>query len=80
MGFARAEQLKAFFQNEVPADRIKLLASVIEEKEGVRTNYFQGGRLRWVDVEKEIAEKTVEEMEDRILIRFPFGKAVEEYD
>ncbi len=78
LGFARAERIKALLEGDVPADRIRLRARVEDEKEGVRTGYFPGVDFEWIAVE-EVVEKSVEELEDRIIIRFPYGSAQKEY-
>lgn len=79
MGFARADQVKALFAGDIPDSLIQLKARVISEEEGVREGYFNGVDFRWLDAEKKEA-KTVVELEDRIIIRFPFGSAEKEYD
>ncbi len=79
MGFARADKVKALFGSSVPDDRIRLRARVIDEQEGVRTGYFQGADFEWITPE-ETTERTVEEIADRTIIRFPFGSVEKEYD
>lgn len=79
MGFARAEQIKAMFAELIPDSSIRTKARVINEKEGVREGYFNGVDFSWLDVEKKEAE-TIVELDDRIIIRFPFGSAAKEYD
>lgn len=79
LGFARAEEVKGLLSDAVPPDRIRLRASVMDEKEGVREGYFEAASFAWIKPEEK-AEETVEELEDRIIIRFPFGSAQKEYD
>ena len=79
MGFARAERVKALFAGDIPADRIHLRAQVMDDKPGVRSGYFEAIRFAWTQPE-ETVEETVEELEDRIIIRFPFASATKEYD
>lgn len=79
IGFARADQVKAMFAGLIPDSLIVTKARVISEKEGVREGYFNGAEFSWLDVEKKEAE-TVVELDDRIIIRFPFGSAEKEYD
>jgi OmpA-OmpF porin, OOP family len=79
MGFARAERVKALFAGDLPDDRIRTRARLEEEKEGMRTGYFESVEFNWIKPE-ETVEQTVEELKDRIIIRFPYGSATKEYD
>lgn len=79
MGFARADKVKALFAGAIPDDRIRLKARLIDEREGVRTGYFEAAQFDWITPEETTAQ-TVEELDDRIIIRFPFGSAEREYD
>lgn len=79
MGFARADAVKKLFAGAIPDDRIQLRARLIDEKEGVRNGYFEGTAFEWITPEAQV-EETVEELDDRIIIRFPFGSAEKEYD
>lgn len=79
MGFARADKVKALFAGSVPDDRIRLRARVVDEREGVRTGYFEGVEFEWITPEQ-TTERTVEEIADRTIIRFPFGSVEKEYD
>lgn len=79
MGFARADKVKALFANSIPAERIQTRARVIDEPTGARTGYFEGALFEWRTPEKTTA-RTVEELADRIIIRFPFGSLEKTYD
>lgn len=85
MGLARAEQLKQLFLKDIPEDRIKLRARAFEEREGVRTQYFEAGLFKWEEPKKRVEadagvdadavdeEDKVEILDDRIIIRFPYN-------
>ncbi|HMQ49979.1 MAG TPA: OmpA family protein [Saprospiraceae bacterium] len=79
MGFARADRVKALFKGILPDDRIQLKARLVDERDGVRDNPFESAGFKWLEAEKQVAE-TVEELDDRIIIRFPYGSAQKEYD
>lgn len=78
MGFARADQIKQLFSKDIPEDQIRLRARLVDEKDGVRTGYFESGDISWVEAEQET--ETVEELDDRIIIRFPFNSTRKDYD
>ena len=77
MGFARADRVRQLFMPDVPADRIVLKARMIAEKEGVRTGYFEATGFDWV--EPTAVAQTLEELEDRVHIRFPYNSTAGEY-
>lgn len=81
LGLARAHALRALFP-EIPEDRVRYAArSINKEEDGVRTNYFAAHTFNWQEAEaSEAVANTVEELDDRIIIRFPFGSAVKEYN
>ncbi|MCG8331638.1 MAG: OmpA family protein [Chitinophagales bacterium] len=78
MGFARADQVAQLFRGNIPEDQIKLRARLVDERDGVRTGPFEAASFKWEEAEAAVAE-TVEELEDRIIIRFPFGSTQKEY-
>ena len=78
MGFARADQVAQLFRGSIPEDQIKLRARLVDERDGVRTGPFEAASFKWEEAEETVAE-TVEELEDRIIIRFPFGSTQKEY-
>lgn len=79
MGFARAAQIRDLLAPDIPAERIKLRARLVDEGEGVREGYFESANFEWKTPEAE-AEETVEELEDRAIIRFPFNSTIKEAD
>lgn len=79
LGFARAEQVRALFGDALPEGRFQIRARTMDEGEGVRTNPFSASAFDWIVPEEKVAE-TVEELDDRIIIRFPFGSTEKEYD
>ncbi len=78
MGFARAEQVRSLLGLDIPEDRISMHARLLSETDEVRTGYFEGFEYEWIEPEATAAE-TVEELNDRIIIRFPFGSIEKEY-
>lgn len=76
MGLARAAQIKALFSPPVPDDRIKLRARLVTAPENAQTAYFEAAELNWMEGER----KTVEELADRIIIRFPSNSTEKDYD
>ena len=78
MGFARADQIKQLLEGAIPTDRITTHARLLEEKDDTRTGYFEGFEYKWIAPDKKMAE-TVEELGDRIIIRFPFNSTEKEY-
>lgn len=79
IGFARAEKMKVLFSGDIPDDKMRLRARLLDEKEGVRTGYFESVSMKWIEPEEKLVE-TVEELEDRIIIRFPFNSTEKDYD
>ncbi len=72
MGLARAGKVKEMLLAAgVPEDRIRLRARLVSERDGVRDGYFQSCEFNWMEAEK--PRDTVEELDDRIIIRFPFN-------
>ena len=78
MGFARASEIKTLLGIDLPDDRIRYHARLMDGTKETKTGYFEGFEYKWVDAEKTVAE-TVEELDDRIIIRFPFGSIEKEY-
>ncbi len=79
MGFARAEAVKQLLLDSISADRIHTRARLIDETEGVREGYFEATSFKWLEPEKTV-EETVEELDDRIIIRFAFNSTEKDYD
>lgn len=79
MGFARASQTAQLFKGLIPDDQIRLRARLVDERDGVRENPFEAAAFKWIEAEEPVTE-TVEELDDRVIIRFPFGSVKKEYD
>lgn len=79
MGFARAAQVRELMSDEIDSDRVQLRARLIDERSGVREQAFEGALFEWMKPEEQIAE-TVEELPDRVNIRFPYNSVQKEYD
>ena len=79
MGFARAEVIRGLLGEAIPDDRIDIRARLIDETPGVREGFFEGFTWLWQEPEETVAE-TVEELNDRIIIRFPFNSTKKDYD
>ncbi|HRF38402.1 MAG TPA: OmpA family protein [Saprospiraceae bacterium] len=81
MGFARAARLKDMLAAAgVPADRIQTRARALQGGEDAQKGYFVGYEGNWKVVEQAAEVKTVEELDDRIIIRFPSGSTQKDYD
>ncbi len=81
MGFARAEQIKTLLVKAgIPADRIRVRARALDEAPGMREGYFVGYESRWLAPEKKDVVETLQELDDRIIIRFPTGSTQKVYD
>lgn len=79
MGFARAQEIRNLFP-DVPDDRIRLKALLVDEKDGVRNNPFEASSFNWIEAEKQDEAPELEEMADRVIIRFPSGSATKNAD
>lgn len=79
MGFARADKIRQLLVPDIPADRIHLRARLVDETEGGKTGYFEASDYSWVTPE-EVPAKTVEELADRVIIRFPYNSAIKDKD
>lgn len=80
LGFARAAKLAALLQNKIPSEQIELKARLMPTAEAkADVAYIPGYLLEWRGSEEGF-ENLIEELEDRIIIRFPFGSAEKEYD
>jgi OOP family OmpA-OmpF porin len=81
IGLARAEGIwKTYFPN-LPEDRVNIRARVQRVTDTAQTQqgYFEAVSFKWLEAENQKVE-TVEELKDRILIRFPLGSAEKVYD
>ncbi len=79
IGLQRAELIRSQFFAELPDDRVRLRARANTDQQFARYNYFKGVAYEWVTA-KETVTETVEELADRIIIRFPFNSVEKEYD
>lgn len=77
MGFARADRVRELLG--IPAERAELKARLMDGAASAREGYFEGALFEWVDPEESVAE-TVEELPDRINIRFPYNSTQEDFD
>lgn len=84
LGFARATRIRDLLAEELPPDRIQIRARALEDTEGMRQGYFEAAVY---DLETSAPaeagsaateDATVEELEDRIIVRFPFNDARKE--
>jgi outer membrane protein OmpA-like peptidoglycan-associated protein len=79
MGLARAASIRDQYFQDLPADQIKLLSLPMRADSNARTGYFSAARFSWIQPEETVKED-VEELEDRILIRFPFNSTEKVYN
>lgn len=79
MGFARAAALQSLISDIIPEERISLKARLVDEKEGDRSAFFEGYTYEWQEPQEQQAQ-TVEELDDRIIIRFPYNSTEKDYD
>lgn len=79
MGFARAAQIRDLLAPDIPAERIRLRARLLDPTDGIQEGYFEGADFEWKTPETE-AEEAVEELDDRVIIRFPFNSTIKEAD
>jgi outer membrane protein OmpA-like peptidoglycan-associated protein len=79
LGFARADQVLSLLDTDLPEERIRLRARLVDEQPGVREHPFEGVLFDWIKPEERIAE-TVEELPDRVNIRFPYNSVEKIYD
>ncbi|MCB0633881.1 MAG: OmpA family protein [Lewinella sp.] len=79
MGLARAAFTKDLVAPDLPDDRVNLRSRLVAEKEGVREGYFEAVEFDWIQMEEKAAA-TVEELDDRKIIRFPFNSTEKDYD
>lgn len=78
-GFARAGRIAALLREKVSPDRIELRARLVAENPDTRREPFQGFVVEVRD-EAGLAAQTLEQLDDRIIIRFPYGSAEKDYD
>jgi outer membrane protein OmpA-like peptidoglycan-associated protein len=79
LGLARAQELRGIFGAGLPDNRIELRAQAMDDVEGAQEGRFNAFAYEWIEPEKTVSE-TVEELDDRIIMRFPLGSVEREYD
>lgn len=79
LGLARAAAIKALFLSDIPTERFSLRARVGAAPADAQERPFPAYELQWIAAEK-TASSTVEELDDRVLIRFPVGSTQKTYD
>jgi len=77
MGLARAAQIARLFEGGLAEDRIQVRARKVDDTEGVRDSAFEAAEFEWVESK---TSATVDDIGDRILIRFPVGSTQKIYD
>jgi len=78
MGLARAAKIRDLYFKDFPEERISLRSRTMEEGTGDREKYFEAISFAWV--EPAAGAEELEELEDRIIIRFPANSTEKEYD
>lgn len=75
MGLARAQKVKEMFLEDVEEEKILLNSRQISETDGIRDNDFLAANVNWRE-----GTRTIEELEDRVVIRFPFNSVKKDFD
>ncbi|MFK7933393.1 MAG: OmpA family protein [Saprospiraceae bacterium] len=75
LGLARANAVKELFLADVPSDQIVLTSREIGETDEVRTNDFLSAAISWRK-----GSRTLERLDDRVVIRFPFNSVKKDFD
>lgn len=78
MGLARAAKIRDLYFEDFPEEKISLRSRTMEEGSGNREKYFEAVVFGWVAPAAGAEE--LEELEDRIIIRFPANSTEKEYD
>jgi len=79
LGLARADSIKALFAGDIPEERISLRTRIETPPADAQERPFPAYELQWLEPEK-VASSTVEELDDRVIIRFPVGSTQKTYD
>ncbi len=79
IGLERAREVREAFFGDLPEDRIRLRARADENVAFAQDHYFQAAQFEWISTEETVSE-TVEELADRIIIRFPYNSVEKDYD
>jgi len=78
MGLARAAKIRDLYFRDFPEEKISLRSRTMEESPGTREQYFEAILFGWVTPAAGVEE--LEELEDRMIIRFPANSTEKEYD
>lgn len=79
LGLARAEMTRQVLMPDLEEDRVNLRSRLVEPPEGAREGYFDAVEFEWIEAEEKAAA-TVEELDDRRIVRFPFNSTQKEVD
>ena len=79
LGLARAGMVNDLLASGLSADRLNIRSRAIAATEGVRDRFFEGVEFLWIEPEEKEAA-TVEELDDRRIVRFPFSSIKMEVD
>lgn len=79
MGLARAAVIRNRYFGDLSAERVKLLSLPLRPDSNALSGFFSAARFSWIQPEETVKED-VEELEDRILIRFPFNSTEKVYN
>ncbi len=72
LGLARAKEVARLFDGLLDSTRLQLRARQVEAPEDAESAPFDGALFEWVDPK---AQNAVEQLDDRVSIRFPTGSA-----
>jgi outer membrane protein OmpA-like peptidoglycan-associated protein len=78
MGLARAAKIRDLYFTDFPEEKISLRSRTMEESQATREQYFEAIIFGWVAPAAGVQE--LEELEDRMIIRFPANSTEKEYD
>lgn len=78
MGLARAAKIRDLLAPDIPADRIRLKAQLMDDLSSARKGYFESTDFEWETKEDQKVE--VIELENSIKILYPHGSAQKEDD
>lgn len=79
IGLERARLVREQFFADLPDDRVQLRARADQNVASAKDGYFEAIVYEWISTEETVSE-TVEEMVDRIIIRFPYNSVEKDYD
>lgn len=75
LGLARANAVKEIFLADVAEEQIILTSRKISETAAARTEDFLSAEVNW-----RAGARTLEKLEDRVVIRFPFNSVKKDFD